>query len=783
MRRTNKLIALLLCLSLLSGLVGCTEEPVSTQPSGTVDSTAQTTAPTEPGPDNAAIYQDAAAAMSAKSDLSMTVSYTEEMTVGNETIPTSYAQQITHLGIGTDDLRVSVEETATYGAYETDITEIYVGGAAYANVYDTQFTSAMTAEEFCSRYIPVILIDAALYGSCELETVEDTTVLHFSDAAELESWLASEATTLIDAQADVTISAEGELLSVTYTANYKRAAAEVSAAITVTYSEPAVTNISAPANTSCTSLEYLDGPRVVEQTYGYLCSFCSLTFGSSITTYVPAANFYLGESYSFNTYDTGSALQAKVESNIYSMDYYTGESEEYKLEEIFKNNKYTASVNGGAAESNRSVTSELMSQYVLNALTEYIPDCSFFTNAVCTDLGSLLLIEFTGSSDLAEIILDEVCYDVFMDEELLGNYATAYRTETMDYYIAVDKYLGLPTSIGLIYEGTHTIDGYEYTTIRQVSQAIYMASLDSYEAINSVSAPDVEPEEKATPVFYHVTGSDGQEMWLLGTIHIGDSRTGYLPQEIYDAYNASDALAVECNTRAFDDMLDTDEDLQNTVSENYYYSDGSTTKDHVEDGELYELALKFMKATGNYFHNAAYMKVATWSSSIQNYFQQCSYGLSPDKGVDNRLLMMAEADGKKILEVESSLFQIQMLTGWSEELSNLLLEETVYTDALEYASSVQELYEMWCAGNEAELIEYLADDTSDLTEEELALYKEYNDAMSSDRNAGMVQVAIEYLESGETVFYAVGLAHVLAEDGLVNALREAGYTVELVQYN
>jgi len=33
------------------------------------------------------------------------------------------------------------------------------------------------------------------------------------------------------------------------------------------------------------------------------------------------------------------------------------------------------------------------------------------------------------------------------------------------------------------------------------------------------------------------------------------------------------------------------------------------------------------------------------------------------------------------------------------------------------------------------------------------------------------------------VFYAVGLAHVLAEEGLVNSLREAGYTVEPVEYN
>jgi signal transduction histidine kinase len=94
--------------------------------------------------------------------------------------------------------------------------------------------------------------------------------------------------------------------------------------------------------------------------------------------------------------------------------------------------------------------------------------------------------------------------------------------------------------------------------------------------------------------------------------------------------------------------------------------------------------------------------------------------------------------------------------------------------------------------NEMTLREEISDevDTSDMNEEELAEYEaqkhliaEYNKAMSYDRNDQMLQKAVSYLESGDVVFYAVGLAHLLSEDGgLVDALRAAGYTVELVQY-
>jgi uncharacterized protein YbaP (TraB family) len=126
-----------------------------------------------------------------------------------------------------------------------------------------------------------------------------------------------------------------------------------------------------------------------------------------------------------------------------------------------------------------------------------------------------------------------------------------------------------------------------------------------------------------------------------------------------------------------------------------------------------------------------------------------------------------------------------MLTGYSEELQEHLLLEAVSYDPWSYQEGVLELYEMWCSGDEAALIAYLSEeeDTSEMTEEEIALYEEYWTAMSTDRNAGMLEVAKQYLSGDKLVFYAVGLAHLLAEDGLVNTLREAGYTVELVIYN
>ena len=60
--------------------------------------------------------------------------------------------------------------------------------------------------------------------------------------------------------------------------------------------------------------------------------------------------------------------------------------------------------------------------------------------------------------------------------------------------------------------------------------------------------------------------------------------------------------------------------------------------------------------------------------------------------------------------------------------------------------------------------------------------EEYHNAMIVKRNEAMLEEAIEYLKTGHTFFFAVGLAHLIQDNGLVDGLRSAGYTVELVSY-
>lgn len=807
MKKFKKLLALLLCLAMLASLLGCQSQPDTTESTTGTAAPTETTEPAPPEPTAEELYAEARAVLDALSDV--TLSITEETTravAGQDFVERSEIT-LTYAGIGTEALQVSMEENYKQIADEEDkpdedeedqdviFCEVYADGMLYftldlVEIY--QFSSAITPEECTARYLPVVLLDASLYGSLTSESDGTGTTITFAEPTAAETWAMPEDAQLLDASGSAVLDASGALTQMTYNITYQYGSTEYTVSVTSAPQAEAVA-ITVPEDPDAFVAIHPDVFRA------YLCSTAMLLQSDSASAhrsesvFCQAGGFQQNQSVSMNRHGEGKDLDAKIETNIYFYDY-TGwqvETETYELVEEYVDSRYTMTTNGGVPTTQRGVDYSVIEDYCLDLMVDYIPDPAYWQEAVVTDLGSLYLVEFTFDEDFGNAVQNTICNTFFGDASLLNNLASAYATNEVTGYTAYDKYNGFPTAVGFYYEGTHTIDGGDYTLSMQTDLSIDGLSLSSYKEITDEMLPEEEPEVTPTPLFYHVTGAEGQEMWLFGTIHVGDNRTAYLPQEIYDALSASAALAVECDTEGFDQQCEEDEKLQEQVSALYYYSDGTTIEDHL-DPELYEIALKYLKATGNYNMNSNYMKVFFWYNMIDNYYLQQGYQLTGDQGIEERLTKYAEENEIPLREVESSLFQIGMLSGFSEDLTVWMLEGISEYTGMESWEGSMELFELWCAGDEEALRERISCevDTSEMTEEEIADYEahmhlleEYNNSMSHDRNEGMLKVAIEYLESGETIFFAVGLAHLLDEtNGLVDALREAGYTVERVEF-
>ena len=793
MKKLTRPIALILCIAMVLSLIGCSGKPVET--------TAPTTIPTEPPttaapqPDGAALYAQGRLAVDEAENLQLRVSAYQTRKVAGEEYAESAEQTIALQGIGTESLQVTVEDSTTIGWGNIKTQEYYSAGTVRMHFDELPFTAEMEAEQYLSRLAPAVLVEADLYATITVEETADGIRIRFADPTAGESWLVPENAELVEATASALLNAEGVLTQTKYAVTYLYGPAEYHQEWTVNVEIPASLALEDPFADSPEEfvvLEYIDAPWLMTRSMINVAQSRNLSYTSVDTMISQAAGAVFSQQEYLDIYGKGSSTMYNYKVDI-SIHDYSGSKDTYVYEENLQNSILEITENEGEPETQKLGSSQIdmLRTYYLDVAVDFPWMPEDLTGATATDLGSVYLLEFTGNDALGELYEATAADTFWNDPDFLMNLASAYRTESLTAYLSIDKYTELPVAFGFSYQGVHTIDGQEWSLTDQWDQTLFLGSTTAYEAITEESLPDEEPETKPTPLFYHVTGTEGQEMWLIGTIHVGDNRTGFLPQAIWDALAASDALAVEYDGEAFDEALENDPSLMAQVQGAYFYTDGTMTKDHLDE-DVYEDAIKLMKATGNYFLNAELIKPYLWAQSINNFMKQQGYHLVSDKGVDNRLMDFARENEIEIRDIESGLFQIQMITGWSDDLQQLLLEESLYTDSAAYCAELAELYELWLAGDEAALRDELNDeiDTSEMTEEELAEYEqikhlldEYNKTMSYDRNEGMLQKAIEYLESGEVIFYAVGLAHLLdGTNGLVDALRDAGYTVELVTF-
>lgn len=282
-------------------------------------------------------------------------------------------------------------------------------------------------------------------------------------------------------------------------------------------------------------------------------------------------------------------------------------------------------------------------------------------------------------------------------------------------------------------------------------------------------------ESTVTPLLYKVTHEDGV-VWLFGSIHIGVDEMYPLPDYVTDAYESSDALAVECDVIASEKDMTA---MMKLVSK-MVYTDGTTIKDHISEA-LYQDSVAIMEESGYYSVMLDYYIPTFWYQTINSlYYEEHEYDVYA--GVDRFLINEAYDDEKEIIEIESVEEQYDMLIEMSPELQTFLLADIVSNyNSISMKISTDMMLEAWMDGNEKYFDLMLSEEsTALLNEKEQALLEEFNTAMYDERNLLMADFAEDALLEGDNVFICVGAAHVVPEGAMVDILTERGYTVEQV---
>lgn len=148
-------------------------------------------------------------------------------------------------------------------------------------------------------------------------------------------------------------------------------------------------------------------------------------------------------------------------------------------------------------------------------------------------------------------------------------------------------------------------------------------------------------------------------------------------------------------------------------------------------------------------------------------------GYDPAAGVDRAVDAYGDAHGKRMRFFETPDDQVGFLAHLPDEVQRAMLMEAI-DDADEGAGALDALSAAWDRGDVARLERLLNDD---MRGEYPAVY----DALIRRRNQAWMDVLMRELQGAGVDFVAVGAAHIVGRDGLIEQFRRRGLRVERVR--
>jgi uncharacterized protein YbaP (TraB family) len=271
------------------------------------------------------------------------------------------------------------------------------------------------------------------------------------------------------------------------------------------------------------------------------------------------------------------------------------------------------------------------------------------------------------------------------------------------------------------------------------------------------------PPHQKTFLWKVRSGTD--TVYILGSVHVLRKDFYPLPAEIENAFMEADALAVEANIN----NVDVGRTL--SVLQGSLYAGNDTIEKHISK-ETYNLAKDSLKELGVPIE--LFLKNKPWFLAMTlTALELSKLGFDPEYGIDKHFLDEA-AGKKKILELESIPYQIDLFNSFSDQEQELFL---IYTmkEMDQMKQEMHALTDAWKSGD-AETLDSII---SGQLREEPRLSSIY-EKLVYERNRRLTSKIEDYLKSGEKCFVIVGAGHLTGKKGIIELLRADGYSVEQI---
>jgi uncharacterized protein YbaP (TraB family) len=273
-------------------------------------------------------------------------------------------------------------------------------------------------------------------------------------------------------------------------------------------------------------------------------------------------------------------------------------------------------------------------------------------------------------------------------------------------------------------------------------------------------------------IFWKIEKPGVRPSWLLGTMHVTDPRVLTMPKGAAEADKSADTIIVES-----DEILDEKKAALALLAkpELTMFTDGSTIGKYLspEDYARLEAGLKQRGIP-----LAAVSRMRPWMISSVVTLPACEIARKVHGGqfLDQKLAVDAAAAGKTVKGLETLAEQLQAMADLPAEFHLKSLIETLQlgdkmNDVIE---TMTDLYLAGDVGATMPLLKVVTPDDDDESD-----YGAFEQRIILDRNKVMAERAAPILAGGN-VFMAVGALHLSGDQGLIELLRQQGFTVTAV---
>jgi uncharacterized protein len=266
----------------------------------------------------------------------------------------------------------------------------------------------------------------------------------------------------------------------------------------------------------------------------------------------------------------------------------------------------------------------------------------------------------------------------------------------------------------------------------------------------------------ADPASWRMTGPNGGEVTLLGSMHVLRPSDYPLPASVDGLIDRAELIVMEI------DLDDVDAAAQQRVILATALLPQGTVLANVVDERVYGLVVENAAQLG--IDLKLLERFEPWFLAVTLLDQGLrQWGFQAERGVEQYVVGRAQSADKEIVGLETLEFQIGIFDALSPQSQQAMLEQTL-AEIDEAETALRELVEAWRDGELESLSAELLDDFDQ--------FPGLREELVAKRNRSWVPPLERMLADGRRHLVVVGALHLVGADSVIELLRARGHDVE-----